>query len=76
MKHIYFNTGYFLCNDSHELIFKKLTFSLKNNHQNRRENVGDAEKSFTLWKYILIKGIYIFPGEMEGYRRNVRGTNT
>ena len=53
MKHIYFNTGYFLCNDSHELIKKKkLTFSLKNDHQNRRENVGDAEKSLTLWKYI------------------------
>lgn len=52
MQHIYVNTGYFVYNDPHELIKKntKLTFSLKNNHQNKK--VGDVEKSLTWSEYI------------------------
>lgn len=43
MQHIYFNTGYFVCNDPHELI--KTYYFVKDNDQNNRENTGDIEQS-------------------------------
>lgn len=64
-----------MCNDPFELIKRKkknLTFSLKNSHQNKRENIGDVEKSLMWWEYVKRK--VSFQGKWDA--GETWGTNT